>query len=107
MRREGRLPGRRQPRLWTLAVPKISCWAIGRPMKFSGKIGGLALAWSSRSSWDAAEIAGMSRSTFHLHFKSITTMSPIEFRSHLRTQEARRLMVASAMDAASAGFAVG
>ncbi|ORE85795.1 helix-turn-helix domain-containing protein [Aurantimonas sp. 22II-16-19i] len=49
----------------------------------------------------------MSRSTFHLHFKSITTMSPIEFRSHLRTQEARRLMVASAMDAASAGFAVG
>ncbi len=56
---------------------------------------------------DAAEVAGMSRSTFHLHFKTITTMSPIEFRTHLRMQEARRLMVSDAMDAASAGFQVG
>ncbi|HEY0207907.1 AraC family transcriptional regulator [Acerihabitans sp.] len=55
----------------------------------------------------AAEIAGMSRSTFHLHFKAITTLSPIEFRTHLRMQEARRLMVRDAMDAANAGFNVG
>ena len=55
----------------------------------------------------AAEIAGMSRSTFHLHFKTITTLSPIEFRTQLRMQEARRLMVRDAMDAANAGFHVG
>lgn len=55
----------------------------------------------------AAEIAGMSRSTFHVHFKTITTMSPIEFRKQLRMQEARRLMVSDGMDAASAGFNVG
>ena len=55
----------------------------------------------------AAEIAGMSRSTFHFHFKAVTTMSPIEFRTHLRMQEARRLMVGDAADAASAGFQVG
>lgn len=56
---------------------------------------------------DAAEVAGMSRSTFHLHFKAVTTMSPIEFRTQLRMQEARRLMVSDAVDAASAGFQVG
>ncbi|MBT9432329.1 AraC family transcriptional regulator [Candidatus Sodalis endolongispinus] len=56
---------------------------------------------------NAAEIAGMSRSNFYLHFKAVTTLSPIEFRTHLRLQEARRLMVSEAADAASAGFQVG
>lgn len=56
---------------------------------------------------DAAEVAGMSRSKFHLHFRAVTALTPIEFRTQLRMQEARRLMVAEARDAASAGFAVG
>lgn len=56
---------------------------------------------------DIADLASMSRSTFHAHFKSVTSMSPLEFRSQLRLQEARRLMVAEAMDAAGAGFRVG
>ncbi|WP_343313655.1 AraC family transcriptional regulator [Brucella sp. BE17] len=55
----------------------------------------------------AAEVACMSRSTFHAHFKAITAMSPLEFRTHLRMQEAQRLMVGDALDAASAGFHVG
>lgn len=54
-----------------------------------------------------AAIAGMSRSTFHAHFKAVTSMSPLDFRSQLRLQEARRLMVAEAMDAAGAGYRVG
>lgn len=54
-----------------------------------------------------ADIAGMSRSTFHAHFKAVTSMSPLAFRSQLRLQEARRLMVAEAVDAAGAGFRVG
>ena len=56
---------------------------------------------------DIADIAGMSRSTFHAHFKAVTSMSPLEFRSLLRLQEARRLMVAEALDAAGAGYRVG
>ncbi|WP_122434726.1 AraC family transcriptional regulator [Pseudomonas viridiflava] len=56
---------------------------------------------------DIAELAGMSRSTFHAHFKAVTSMSPLEFRSQLRLQEARRLMVAEAADAAGAGYQVG
>lgn len=55
----------------------------------------------------AAEIAGMSRSTFHAHFKAITLMSPLEFRAELRLQEARRLMLSEGLNAASAGFQVG
>jgi AraC-like DNA-binding protein len=56
---------------------------------------------------DLADVAGMSRSSFHAHFKAVTSMSPLEFRTQLRLQEARRIMVAEAMDAASAGFRVG
>lgn len=56
---------------------------------------------------EVAEVAGMSRSTLHAHFKAVTSMSPLEFRTQLRLQEARRLMVADAVDAASAGFRVG
>ncbi|MBX8516010.1 AraC family transcriptional regulator [Pseudomonas cichorii] len=56
---------------------------------------------------DVAGIAGMSRSNFHAHFKAVTSMSPLEFRSQLRLQEARRLMVAEALDAAGAGYRVG
>jgi AraC-like DNA-binding protein len=56
---------------------------------------------------DMADVAGMSRSTFHVHFKAVTAMSPLEFRRQLRLQEARRLMVAEALDAAGAGYRVG
>lgn len=55
----------------------------------------------------AAEVAGMSRSTFHAHFRAVTAMSPLEFRTQLRMQEAQRLMVSEALDAANAGFQVG
>ncbi|WMJ68359.1 AraC family transcriptional regulator [Stenotrophomonas sp. 24(2023)] len=55
----------------------------------------------------AAEVAGMSRSSFHLHFRAVTSLTPIEFRTQLRLQEARSRMVADGMDAASAGFEVG
>lgn len=56
---------------------------------------------------EMADVARMSRSTFHTHFKAVTAMSPLEFRTQLRMQEARRLMVAAGMDAASAGYRVG
>lgn len=56
---------------------------------------------------DVAGVAQMSESSFYSHFKSITAMTPLEFRTHLRLQEARRLMVSEAMDAASVAFEVG
>lgn len=54
----------------------------------------------------AAE-AGMSVSAFHQHFKTITAMSPLRYQKQLRLQEARRLILSAALDAASAGHRVG
>lgn len=56
---------------------------------------------------ELARVAGMSRSTFHQHFRAVTAMSPLDFRTQLRMQEARRLMVGDGMEAATAGYAVG
>ena len=62
---------------------------------------------SSLSVNDLADKADMSATTFHQHFKTMTALSPLQFQKHLRLQEARRLMLADQLDAASAGFKVG
>ena len=56
---------------------------------------------------EIARELGMSVSGFHHQFKSVTSMSPLQFQKHLRLQEARRLMLGEDMDAASAAFRVG
>ncbi|TCC03012.1 AraC family transcriptional regulator [Kribbella soli] len=38
---------------------------------------------------DLADLAGMSPSTFHRHFRAATSMTPIQFQKQLRLQEAR------------------
>lgn len=55
----------------------------------------------------AASVAGMGLSTFHRHFRAATNMSPLQYRTQLRLQEARRRMVSENVDAAEAAFAVG
>ncbi|MFT8483161.1 MULTISPECIES: AraC family transcriptional regulator [Gluconobacter] len=54
-----------------------------------------------------AKIAGMSPSSFHRHFRAATMMSPLQYRTRLRLQEARRRLLSATVDAAEAGFAVG
>jgi AraC-like DNA-binding protein len=54
-----------------------------------------------------AREVGMSVSGFHHHFKAVTAMSPLQFQKQLRLQEARRLMLGGALDAAGAGYRVG
>jgi len=56
---------------------------------------------------DLAAQARMSSSTFHHHFRSMTALSPLQFQKQLRLQEARRLMLAERLDAATAAFQVG
>ncbi len=56
---------------------------------------------------ELAELVHMSVSSFHEHFKSVTSMSPLHFQKVLRLQEARRLMLAAMMDAATASQQVG
>ena len=54
-----------------------------------------------------ADKVGMSASAFHLHFKGVTAMTPLQFQKRLRLQEARRLMLGDHLDAADAAFRVG
>jgi AraC-like DNA-binding protein len=54
-----------------------------------------------------AAVAGMSPSSFHQHFRAITSLSPRQFQKQLRLIEARRLMLSTGVSASSAAFAVG
>lgn len=56
---------------------------------------------------DLAAHVRMSTSTFHHHFRSMTALSPLQFQKQLRLREARRLMLAEQLDAATAAFQVG
>jgi len=56
---------------------------------------------------ELAELVHMSVSSFHEHFKSVTSMSPLHYQKVLRLQEARRLMLSTVMDAGLAGQRVG
>ncbi len=56
---------------------------------------------------ELAEKVHMAPSTFHRHFKEVTTLSPLQFQKRLRLHEAQRLMLMQNMDASSAGMAVG
>jgi AraC-like DNA-binding protein len=56
---------------------------------------------------DLAELVHMSVSSFHEHFKSVTSMSPLHYQKVLRLQEARRLMLSTVMDAGAASQRVG
>lgn len=49
----------------------------------------------------------MSLSAFHLHFRSVTSHSPLQFQKQLRLIEARRLMLATGVKPSVAAHAVG
>lgn len=56
---------------------------------------------------ELAKLAGMSVSSFHQHFKSVTTMSPLQYQKQLRLQEAYRLLTTEDTNAAEVSFRVG
>jgi AraC-like DNA-binding protein len=54
-----------------------------------------------------ASHAGMSLSTFHQHFRAVTSLSPLQFQKQLRLIEARRLMSSDGASPSNAAFEVG
>ncbi|WP_339775042.1 AraC family transcriptional regulator [uncultured Thalassospira sp.] len=56
---------------------------------------------------DLAKHVGMSTSSLHHHFKTITAMTPMQYQKQLRLREARRLMLVEKQDVGMAGFLVG
>ncbi|HVO67872.1 MAG TPA: AraC family transcriptional regulator [Syntrophales bacterium] len=56
---------------------------------------------------ELAKKVNMATSTFHRHFRQVTTLSPLQFQKRLRLYEAQRLMLVENEDATIAGLAVG
>ena len=56
---------------------------------------------------DLAKSVGMSTSSFHHHFKSITESTPLQYQKDLRLLEARRLITTERESVTSAAFEVG
>jgi AraC-like DNA-binding protein len=54
-----------------------------------------------------AEVARMSLSSFHQHFRAMTSMTPVQYQKQLRLLEARRLMVSDAANVSEAAYQVG
>lgn len=54
-----------------------------------------------------AQQVGLSTSSFHLHFKNLTAMTPLQYQKRLRLQEARNCMLGEKLDAAEAAQRVG
>jgi AraC-like DNA-binding protein len=56
---------------------------------------------------ELAEQANMSVSSFHRHFKTVTSMSPLQYQKQLRLLAARQMMLAEYADATQAAYQVG
>lgn len=54
-----------------------------------------------------ANVATMSASSFHQHFKAMTSMTPVQYQKQLRLLEARRLMVSDSANVSEAAYQVG
>ena len=74
----------------------------------------LAIQWirnnfarASSASKRLAEMAAMSVSAFHRHFKAATAMSPLQYPEAVRLLQARMLLIGGAPTASSVAFDVG
>ncbi|MGQ7932937.1 AraC family transcriptional regulator N-terminal domain-containing protein [Paraburkholderia sp. D1E] len=56
---------------------------------------------------ELAELAAMSVSSFHRHFRAVTAMSPLQYQKQIRLQEARTQLLTTSKDIASVGLSVG
>lgn len=56
---------------------------------------------------ELADVAQMSPSSFHQHFKTVTSMTPLQYQKQLRLLEARRLMTENAANVETAAYQVG
>lgn len=54
-----------------------------------------------------AYAVNMSESALYNSFKSVTSMSPLQYQKQLRLNEARRIMIHEGLEAATAGYKVG
>jgi transcriptional regulator GlxA family with amidase domain len=56
---------------------------------------------------ELAALATMSVSSFHRHFRAVTSMTPIQYQKQIRLHEARARLLAQPGDITGVGYAVG
>lgn len=96
------LAGRHGPALRALSVPGGYALRIGAAMRM------LRERYMSRVGvQELADAAHMSITAFHRHFKSTTSLTPVQFQKRLRLLEARRLMRQQGVPANRAAREVG
>ena len=96
------LVGRHGAALRELALPSAYAARLGAAMRV------LRERYNSPLSvQELAEMANMSVTAFHRHFKSMTSLTPVQFQKQLRLVEARRLMRQEGRAASQAAYEVG
>lgn len=96
------LAGRHGPAIRRLGHPDSHAHRIARAVKVLR-----AEFKSSLPIERLASTAGMSSSSFHQHFRAVTSLSPLQFQKQLRLIEARRLMLADGILPGNAAYSVG
>ena len=96
------LTGPQGSELCSLAVPESNFMRVAKAIYFlrSNFVQTLRVE-------QMAEVANMSPSSFHQHFKQLTSVTPLQFQKHLRLLESRRMMVAEAASVEDAAYKVG
>lgn len=98
---------------WLLAGPHGAALRdIADPDSYASRLADaitiLRAEYTSRVSVEQlASKAGMSPSSFHKHFKHMTSLTPGQYQQRLRLIEARRLMLDEGCSASNAAFEVG
>lgn len=85
---------------------------LGTPHGHARRIGRVVAAIRQRYAQplrmeELAALADMSLSSFHTHFRAVTSLTPLQFQKQLRLVEARRLILAEGAMAKRAAHAVG
>ncbi|MFT0546387.1 AraC family transcriptional regulator N-terminal domain-containing protein [Allopusillimonas ginsengisoli] len=89
-------------RLWQIAAVGSQSHRIARAIDW------LRLHFNEPMQVEALAVqVQMSTSTFHQHFRNMTSMSPLQYQKWLRLNEARKLMLSDDLDASTAAFQVG
>ena len=87
-----------------------------RSLCMSGSLGNLvtqAITWLKENYNKPVQVEelasrfNMAPSTFHKHFREVTTVSPLQYQKRLRLSEAQQLMLAGNHDVSQAAYAVG
>ena len=103
----------REIHYYLLTSPQGECLRLVNTLGTQSNQVARAISWLRdhyRKPLQVEELAthvNMAPSTFHRHFRRVTTLSPLQFQKRLRLYEAQRLMLLEGTDATTAALEVG